>query len=177
VKIRYLSLIFVVTAAVGLPSCMSAYKKSVGGDIDQDYSRIYLTDMNTAWQSALEALKSVPLETANRESGLIQTKWVDNTADKNFTESFGAGEYYLKAQMRFVVQVSPGFYAGRPSVKINVKKEQLVQFDVLEGFRPVPTSGLEENTFLYRVERVVWLLQKFAKLEEEKARKAIEKKF
>jgi len=176
----FAAVILMTTLAVGalgtFSSCMSAYKQSVGGDLDEEFSRIFLADMNSCWQAALDALKSVPLETANRESGYIQTKWVDNTADKNFTESFGAGEFYLKAQYRFTMTLGAGFYNGRPSVKITVRKEQLVQQDVLEGWKPVANpNSLEERTLLYRIGQVIVIMQKLADLEDARTKREIEK--
>lgn len=160
----------------GLAGCMSAYKESVGGDADADYARVYLVDLNAAWTAALDALKSVPLETANRESGVIQTKWVDNTADRNFTESFGPGDFYLKARYRFTVTLGSGFYNGKPSVKVTINKEQMIQNDVLEGWQHVTSGqGLEERTLLYRIGQIMSVNQRLARLEDDRARREVER--
>lgn len=166
----------VVSFAVlsGSLSCMSAYRKSVGANTAHTYSRIFLTDYNTAWQGALEALKSYRLDVTNREGGYIQTQWTDNTAEKNFTDSFGPAESYLKAQFSFKVTVTKGFHEGRPSVKVAVQKDQLVQRDVLEGWRPIETDSIEENTLLYRIGRLIAIRMKQNQLEEEKTRREIE---
>jgi hypothetical protein len=160
--------------AVANSSCMSAYKKSVGGDSSQMLTRIYFADFNTAWQSVLDALKSCRLDVTNREGGYVQTKWTDNTAEKNFAESYGGTEAFLKAQYRVKVTVSKGFYNGQPSVKVMVQKEQLVQRDVLEGWRPIENDSIDENTLLYRIGRIIYMRMKIAKAEEERTRKAIE---
>lgn len=155
-------------------ACTTAYKKSVGGDTEQVFSRIYMTDFNTAWQAGLEALKSSPLEISNREAGFIRTKWTDNTSDRRLFESFGAGRAFLKAQFRFRVSIGKGFYENKPSVKISVQREQLVQHDVLEGWRPVVSDSIEENTLLYRVGRIILIRTKIARMEEERKEKAIQ---
>jgi hypothetical protein len=163
--------LFFLGASLG---CASAYKKSVGGDTEQVFSRVYMTDYNTAWQAALEALKSSPLEISNREAGFIRSKWTDNTSDRRLFESFGPGRSFLKAQFRFRVSVGKGFFENKPSVKISVQREQLVQNDVLEGWRPVVSDSIEENTLLYRIGRIILIRSKIAKMEDERKEKAIE---
>jgi hypothetical protein len=171
---KRLSFSFVAVLLFGMMACTTAYKKSVGGDTEQVFSRIYMTDFNTAWQAGLEALKSSPLEISNREAGFIRTKWVDNTSDRRLFESFGAGRSFLKAQYRFRVSIGKGFYESKPSVKISVQREQLVQHDVLEGWRPVVSDSIEENTLLYRVGRIILIRTKIARMEEERKEKAIQ---
>jgi hypothetical protein len=168
-------LALVLAAALALSTaCVSAYKQTVGGDTGQVLEKIYLTDFNTAWQSVLDSLKAAPLDVSNREGGFVQTKWTDNTQEKNFTDSFGTGSAYLKAQFRFRIYVAKGFYNGQPSIKVSVQKEQLVQRDVLEGWRPLETDSVDENTLLYRIGRIIYIKMKIAALEEEKTRKALE---
>jgi len=49
-----------------------------------------------------------------------------------------------------------------------------VQRDVLDGWRPVVTDGVDENTTLYRIGRLIYIRMKIAKLEEDKAKKELE---
>lgn len=154
---------------------MTAYKKSVGGTEEEVYSKIYLTDFNTAWQSILDALKSFRQDVTNRESGFIQTKWTDNTEDRNFVDSTGTASAYLKAQFRFKVSAAKGFYNGEPSVKISIQKDQIVKQDVLDGWKRNATDGIEENTLLYRIGRIIYIRMKMAQMEEERIRREIEK--
>lgn len=154
--------------------CMSAYKQSVGADTQQSFTRVYLTDFSSAWESVLDSLKSMRLDVTNREGGFVQTRWMENTADKNFTDSFGNADAYLKAQFRLRVSVAKGFYNGRPSVKISVTKEQMVQRDVLEGWQRIESDHIDENTFLYRIGRIIFIRMRLAQIEEEKTKKAIE---
>lgn len=154
--------------------CMTAYKQSVGSDTAQIFQRIYLTDFNTSWQSVLDAIKNSRLDVSNREGGYVQTKWTDNTAEKNFVDSFGDQDSYLKAQYRFRINVSKGFYNGKPSVKVSIQKEQLVQRDVLEGWRPIESDTVDENTLLYRIGRIIAIRMKMTHIEEQKTKQAIE---
>lgn len=170
-----------LSACVTLPlllsntGCMSAYRKSLGKDTDLSFSRIYATDFDTAWQAVLDSLKAVAIDIPSREAGFIQTRWTDNTAMKNLTDSFGGANTYLKAQYRLRVSLSKSAnYNGVPAVKVTVQKDQIVQRDVLEGWRPVETDTLEENTLLYRIGRLILIKMKQTKIEEEKIKKGLE---
>ena len=169
-KLRLLILSLIAFTSAG---CADAYKRSIGRDTDQTYSRIFLTDFNTAWQASLEALKAIPIGEQNREAGTILTKWTENTAQKNFVEVYGNQDAFLKAQYRVKVSLAKGTYNGVPSVKVVLQKEQLIQRDVLEGWRPVETDALEENTLLYRIGRIIYIKVKLAKLEEERIKKSL----
>lgn len=154
---------------------MTAYRQTVASDLEQVYSRVFVSDYNTTWQSVLDALKSSRLDVSNREAGFVQTKWTENTAEKNFTDSFGSADSYLKAQYRVRVNVGKAFFNGRAVVKVTVQKEQVVQRDVLDGWRPIETDSIDENTLLYRISRLVYIRMKIAQLEEDKTQRAIEK--
>src|SRR4051812_26802388 len=156
------------------PACVSAYRQTIGNDTSQIFQRIYLTDFNTSWQAVLDSIKNSRLDISNREGGFIQTKWTENTAEKNFVDSFGDQDSYLKAQYRLRINVAKGYYNGQPSVKVSVQKEQLVQRDVLEGWRPIETDTVDENTLLYRIGRIIAVRMKMAHLEELKTKQAIE---
>lgn len=165
--------LFVGISPLFLAHCTSAYKKSVGGDTDQVFTRIFAADLNGVWQGCLDSLKDYPLEISSRESGQIQTKWTENTSQKNFIDSFGAGNFYLKAQVRYRLSVAKGIYDGRNAVKVTVQKEQLVQYDVLEGWQPVSTDGVDEHTLLYRIGRLIIIQAKLAEIEERKVREQL----
>src|SRR3954471_23880543 len=104
-----------VLCGLATSACTTAYKQSIGGETAGYISRIYLTDFNTGWQSILDALKHSPLDVSNREGGFVQTKWTDNTAERNFVEAFGNQDVNLRAQYRFRVSIAKGFYNGQGS--------------------------------------------------------------
>jgi len=138
------------------------------------YSRIYLTDYNTAWQAALEALKPFDRTVQNRQAGLLQTTWIENTAQKNFIDSFGDRPTYMKAKYRLRMSLSPGHYNGRPSVKVSIQKEQMVQRDALEGWNEAVSDSVEENTMLYRVGRIIFSKVKLKKMEEQRIKDVLD---
>lgn len=153
---------------------MTAYKQSVGGEPEKSFMRIFLTEHDIAWGAVLEALKSHALDVSNREAGFIQTRWKENTADRNFIDSFGAADSYLKAQYRVRVTVAKGFHEGEKSVKVTVIREQLVQRDVLEGWKPVTTDSIEENTLLYRIGRIIVMRTRLGEIEKDRVEQEME---
>ena len=160
--------------ALGAAGCSKPIFHQPGSELDHIYSRIYLTDYNTAWQAALEALKRFEKTVQNRQGGVIQTAWVDNTTEKNFIESFGGDITHLKARYRLNLTIAPGNYNGKPSVKVSILKDQMIQRDLLEGWKQVQSDAVEESTFLYRIGRIVYIKQRLKQLEEQKMQQVIE---
>lgn len=171
---RLIPILFLFFSQAITSSCMTTYIKSVGGDTSQIFDRIYLADFNTAWQAALESLKNTRLDVSNREGGFIQTKWIENTAEKNFIDTFGEASAFLKAQYRFRISLGKGNFHKKPTVKVSVIKEQLIERDVLEGWKGVETDSIDENTLLYRIGRIIYIKTKINQLEEERAKKELE---
>ena len=153
---------------------MSAYLKSVGGDGEQVFSKVYVGDFNLAWESAVEALKTSPMDIVNRENGSLQTKWIDNTAERNLIDSAGSVNLYLKAQFRFRITLAKGVFQGKPSVRVSVQKEQQIQRDVLEGWVHQPTDGIQENSLLYRIGKVMEFKTRFQEIEAKKLKRQME---
>lgn len=154
--------------------CMSAYIKSVGGNTDQVFTKIYLTEYPTAWEAAKDALKASPLEVDNRENGTLQTKWIDNTSERNLIESAWSVSTYTKAQYRFRVTLAKGSVEGKSSVRITVQKEQQIQRDVLEGWRNQETDGIQENSLIYRVGKLIEFKLKNEKIENDRIKKQLD---
>jgi hypothetical protein len=153
---------------------MTAYKRSVGANTQSVHSKIYATDMNTAWQAVLDSLKSVRLDVTNREAGFLQTRWVDNTKEKNFTDGDGSTAPYMKAQYRIKASVAKGVYQGVKAVKVTIQREQVAQRDALDDFRPLESDSIEEKTLLYRVGRIIALRTRLARLEERRTKLEME---
>jgi hypothetical protein len=163
-----MALLLALLPAPFLGGCMTAYKKSVGGDTGQLHYKIFLADYSFAWEASVEALKASPMDVVNRENGTLQTKWIDNTAERNLIDSAGSVSPYVKAQYRFRVTLSKGFYEGHQSVRIGVQKEQQFQRDVLEGWRNQESDGIQENSLLYRIGKLVDFKNRIQQIENER---------
>ena len=168
------SIISLLFGLLVLSGCNTAYRRSVGATQEQFFSRLYLTDATTAWIAVTEALKSFRLDISNQKVGFVQTRWTDNTADKNAADPMGGSGPFLKTQYRFKVTLAPAFIKGRgQAVKISVQREQWVQRDVLEGWRPAESDAVEENTLLYRIGRIITVRTEIDRIEREKTEKEI----
>lgn len=164
-----------LAATIGATGCMTAYKKSVGANTQSNFNRVYATDFNTAWQAVLDSMKSVRLDVTNREAGFLQSRWMDNTKEKNFTDGDGSTDLYMRAQYRFKVTVAKGVYNGVNAIKVTVQREQFAQRDALDDFHPLESDSIEENTLLYRIGRIISVKTRLAKLEEYNTKLEIQK--
>ncbi len=174
-KLKRILLALISIVLLGSSGCMSAYKHSVGATTQQNFSRAFSSDFNLAWQSTLDALKSVRLDVTNREAGFIQTRWIDNTTEKNFKDGIGGTAVYMKAQYRFKVSVAKSVYQGKEAIKVTVQREQIASRDALDDFRPLESDTIEENTLLYRIGRLIQVRTRLAKLEERETQAAVKR--
>lgn len=118
-------------------------------------SRIYKADYNQAWQAVIQVMRKYDIAQQNQEAGFIKTRWMDNTLETNFTDSFGSSDAVKAAKFKLVVNVVKGYRASREVSKVTVYKRQLVEQDFLQGWKESPTDGIMEKTLLYRIERLI----------------------
>ncbi len=135
-------------------------------------SKIYRAEYIQAWQAALDIMKKYDLDTSSQESGIIKTRWIDNTIALNFADSFGGRNSVKAAKFKVIINIVKGFRGTREVSKITVYKRQLVEQDFLQGWKEIPTDGIFEQTILYRLGRIMMRDNKLKKIEEEKAREA-----
>lgn len=154
--------LFIVVSA-----CSSAYVKQIGGDIDHQYSKTFIGNYEVVWESVQDALKSERIEAVNKDTGYIQTGWADNTAAMNLAESYMGSHAFVKSEYRMKINLAKMFHQGVPAVRVSVHKDQLIQQDVLETPRIVETNGVDENTFLYRIGRLIVMKNKMDAEEKE----------
>jgi hypothetical protein len=173
-RAQKLSLIFIVVMLVSsLSGCLSAYKKSVGGDSEHVYTKVLLAEYPIAWESAVDALKTSSMDIVNRENGTLQTKWIDNTAERNLIDAAGSVSPYTKAQYRFRVTLAKGFYDGKTSVKVSVQKEQEIERDVLEGYINQESDGIQENSLIYRISKIIQTKLKMQDIENARLKRQL----
>ena len=171
--------VFLTTAigvglCLGFGGCRGSLFHQPGKADEKQYSKVLRSDYNTVWQATLDALNRFEKTVQNRQGGVVQTAWVDNTSNKNFIESFSGDLSYLKAKYRMNLTIAQGDRAGKPWVKVSIQKEQMVQRDLLEGWKTVESDGIEENAFLYRIGRIVFVKQKLKSEEERKMKQVLD---
>jgi hypothetical protein len=131
-------------------------------------SQVFKSDYNQTWQAVLQVMKTYDLAIQNQESGIIKTRWVDNTIELNFTDSFGSNDTVKSAKFKVIVNIVKGYRGTREVSKVTVFKRQLVELDFLQGWKEQHTDGIFEKTLLYRISRVIKIDTHLQKIEKER---------
>lgn len=135
-------------------------------------TKIYKVEYNQAWQAVSDVMKKYNLEVKSQQSGLIKTRWEDNTLELNFSDSFGSSDTIKGAKFKLVVNVIKGFRGTREVSKVTVFKRQLIEQDFLQGWKVVPSDGILEKTILYRIDRILRIEKKLKSIEEQRSQEA-----
>lgn len=139
-------------------------------------SKIFQAGYNQSWQAVLQVMQGYDMALKDQEAGIIKTRWIDNTVELNFADSFGGTNSIKAAKFKLIINVSKGFRATREVSKISIFKRQLIEQDFLQGWKEIPTDSIIENTILYRIERAI-IIDNRLKLIEEQGQKEIEENF
>lgn len=118
-------------------------------------TKVYKADYNQTWQAVIQVMRKFDIAQQNQEAGFIKTRWMDNTLEVNFTDSFGSSDAVKAAKFKLVVNVVKGFRSSREVTKVTIYKRQLIEQDFLQGWKEEPTDGITEKTLLYRIERLI----------------------
>ena len=126
------------------------------------YSRVFLTDFSTAWTAALEAAsagRSDVIRNNNRETGIIDTSWIDSSEPRQFLDVFSDADFFLRSRYRMQIQIREGRKNGDQAVMVRVLKQGQSEFTFLGGFQEQESDGIEENVYLYRIGRLIAIQQ------------------
>lgn len=137
-------------------------------------SQVYRADFTQTWQAVIQVMKKYDIAYQNQESGQIKTRWMDNTLQVNFTDSFGSQDAVKAAELKIVINVAQGFSYGRKVTKVTVFKRQRVENDFLQGWKEEPTDGILEKTLLYRIGRIINNDNELRKIDEAKEKEQLE---
>lgn len=145
VKALQISLIILIS------SCASYEKfKNITEEL-QIPTKIFKSDFNQTWAAVLQVMKRFDISYSNQEAGKIKTRWMDNTLQVNFTDSFGSNDKVKAAEFQMMVNVAEGYSYGRKVTKVTIYKRQRLEQDFLQGWKEVSTDGIQEKTLLYRI--------------------------
>lgn len=117
--------------------------------------KVYKADYNQTWQAVIQVMRKYDIAQQNQEAGFIKTRWMDNTLEVNFTDSFGSSDAVKAAKFKLIVNVVKGFRSSREVTKVTIYKRQLIEQDFLQGWKEETTDGITEKTLLYRIERLI----------------------
>ena len=118
-------------------------------------SKLYKADYNQTWQAVISVMRKYDIAQQNQEAGFIKTRWMDNTLEINFADSFGSSDAVKAAKFKLIINVVKGFRSSREVTKVTIYKRQLVEQDFLQGWKEVSNDGIMEKTLLYRIERLI----------------------
>ncbi|MAZ47616.1 MAG: hypothetical protein CME65_03585 [Halobacteriovoraceae bacterium] len=137
-------------------------------------SKVYKADFNQTWQAVLQIMKRFDVSYNNQEAGKIKTRWMDNTLQVNFTDSFGSSDAVKAAEFKLLINVAEGFSYGRKVTKVTVFKRQRIERDFLQGWKEIPTDGIQEKTLLYRIGVIIDNDNKLREIDKLKEKEALE---
>lgn len=137
-------------------------------------TKIYRADYNQTWQAVIQVMRKFDIAQQNQEAGFIKTRWMDNTLEVNFTDSFGSSDAVKAAKYKLIVNVVRGFRASREVTKVTIYKRQLMEQDFLQGWKEVSTDGIIEKTLLYRVERLIATDNKLKEIDKAREKEQLE---
>lgn len=130
-------------------------------------------DYNQTWQAILQVMRKYELEKQNQEAGVIKTRWIDNTRELNFADSFGADDSIKAAKFRLTLNLVRTTRYGREVTKVSIYKRQLVEQDFLQGWKEVRTDGIQEKVLLYRIERSISLDNALQEIDKQREREQL----
>lgn len=137
-------------------------------------SQVYTADFNQTWQAVLQIVKKFDISYQNQESGKVKTRWMDNTLQVNFNDSFGSSDTVKAAEFQLMLNVSEGFSYGRKVTKVTIFKRQRIENDLLQGWKEIPTDGIQEKTILYRIERLLAIDNELKKIDKAREKEMLE---
>lgn len=172
-KCRSISLLKLLVLLSFATSCASYQKfKHITEEFEMP-SKVYKADFNQSWKAILAVMKKYDLSLQNIESGVIKTRWMDNTSELNFADHFGSSGAVKAAKFKLVVNLVKGFKSGREVSKITVYRRQLVEQDFLQGWKEIPSDGIHEKVILYRIDRMLTIDNKMKKIEDAKVQEQL----
>ncbi len=170
-KLRSFHIFFIIVTCSALISGCSSYENYKY--IAEEYefpSQVYAHDYNKVWQEVMKLTIKYEREVYNQEAGIIKTRWIDNTLELNFADSFGANDAVKAAQFKLIINVVKGFRGKKEVTKVTIFKRQRVEQDFLQGWKLVRSDGIIEKSLLYRLDRALQIEAKLQEIEDKKAK-------
>lgn len=163
-----------ITSMIILSSCASYEKfRQVTEELEIP-SKVYRADYNQTWQAVIQVMRKFDIAQQNQEAGFVKTRWIDNTLEVNFTDSFGSSDAVKAAKFKLVVNVVKGFRSSKEVTKVTIYKRQLIEQDFLQGWKESPTDGILEKTLLYRIERLIAIDNKLKEIDKAREKEQLE---
>jgi hypothetical protein len=148
-------------------------------NVTRDYelpSQVFKASYEMTWSAIKNVIDTYnySLEVSNRASGLWKTRWVDNALEMNFSNSLNRGSGYKASKFKLIINVVKGYRTDREVTKVFISKRQLVQKDLLQGWKVIHSDQILEKTLLYRLKRILLIEKKLEQLERRKSKEVEE---
>lgn len=137
-------------------------------------SQVYNATYDKTWLAMISVMKKFDIILRSQESGTIKTRWMDNTKSYNFANVLGSKRNARSAQFQLQINVVKGFRGGREVARVTLHKRQLLEQDVLQGFKEIPSDGIMEKIILYRIERLLKIEDKLDEIQRMREREQLE---
>ncbi len=137
-------------------------------------TKVFKADYNQSWQAVIQVMRKYDIAQQNQEAGFIKTRWMDNTLEVNFADAFGSSDAVKAAKFKMVINVVKGYRAGREVSKVTIFRRQLLEQDFLQGWKEVPTDGIQERTLLYRIERLIAIDNKLREIDKAREKEQLQ---
>lgn len=166
--------LLLITSFAVLSGCASYEKfRQVTEELEIP-TKVYRADYNQTWQAVIAVMRKYDIATQNQEAGFIKTRWMDNTLEVNFADSFGSSDAVKAAKFKLVVNVVKGYRAAREVTKVTIYKRQLVEQDFLQGWKEESPDGIMEKTLLYRIERLIAIDNKLKEIDRAREKEQLQ---
>lgn len=176
IKCKLTKISLMTSLLLSLQACTSYENfKNITEDLEIP-SQVYRSDFNKVWQEVMKIVNKYPREVDNQDAGIIKTRWIDNTLELNFADSFGSNDAVKAAQFKLIINIVKGYRGSKEVSKVTVFKRQRVEQDFLQGWKVIRTDGILEKSILYRLERALAIESKLQEIEDKKIKEA-EKSF
>lgn len=164
-----------ILSTLGVFTSCASYEKFKRITEESDFpADVFSFDYNQVWQATLEAMKQYDLAVQNQENGTIKTRWMDNTSELNFANSFSNNTDVKAARFRMQVNVVKGFRGEREVAKVTFYKRQLIEQDFLQGWKEEPSDGITERVLLYRIGRILEREKKLDDIQKRREKEQIQ---
>lgn len=166
----YLGIFFTLFSLSFLSGCASYQQFQYITEEFEVPTEVFKYDYNQTWLAVLNVMKKYDLELQDQEAGVIKTRWIDNTNEMNFADSFGSKDAIKAAKFKIILNVVKGFRGKREVSKVTVYRRQMVEQDFLQGWKVVPSDAILEKGIIYRIKRNLEIAAKLKKIEEERSK-------
>ena len=164
---------FKLIALLNLASCSSYQQfRQITEEFDPP-SQIYDATYDKTWQAILSVMKKFELKTTDPEKGIFNTQWMDNTQGHNFANVFTPHRNIKSAKFQLHINAAKGYRMDREVTRVTIYKRQLIEQDILQGFKEIPSDKVLEQILLYRIKRLLAIEKYLDKIQQEKERKQL----